>query len=342
MNKNSKNLIYALLALIAVAAGIYFYITLTHHTPIPSTSNQPADQTFITIPVAAQHAAGIQTTVLTALRQAAQINAYASVLDMQPLFDLTDKLATAHADLNSMQAQLAIARSQYQRAQTLYQQDSMVSLQTLENTHLAVQTSLAKTLAALQTYHTVNAILRQQYGVALATAADRPDTGILRQLREGHAVIVRISDAHITPTTVAVLDAPNEESLPAQYLSPAPADPLLQDTAAFYSVAQPLAQGLHLNARLTSTQTPVNGVAIPTSAVVWMGGQRWAYQRVAADRFVRRPLLSPVDLGNSLLVSSDWQAGMVVVSQGAQLLLSQEQQPQGVTTQCKDPPECDD
>jgi len=41
-------------------------------------------------------------------------------------------------------------------------------------------------------------------------------------------------------------------------------------------------------------------------------------------------------------VTSGFRAGDDVVIRGAQLLLSEELRPQGITTQCKDPPECDD
>lgn len=42
------------------------------------------------------------------------------------------------------------------------------------------------------------------------------------------------------------------------------------------------------------------------------------------------------------MVTSGFHAGDQIVTQGAQLLLSEELKPQGIATACKDPPECDD
>jgi multidrug efflux pump subunit AcrA (membrane-fusion protein) len=81
---------------------------------------------------------------------------------------------------------------------------------------------------------------------------------------------------------------------------------------------------------------------IPEAAVIWYGGQPWAYVRTAPDRFTRRyvPASSPGDRG--FVVTSGFHAGDEVVIHGPQLLLSQELRPQGIATACKDPPECDD
>ena len=69
---------------------------------------------------------------------------------------------------------------------------------------------------------------------------------------------------------------------------------------------------------------------------------RWTYVSLPHDRFVRRlvKVVSPAPGG--VIAGEVLVAGQRVVTQGAALLLSEEQRPRGISTQCKDPPECDD
>lgn len=91
----------------------------------------------------------------------------------------------------------------------------------------------------------------------------------------------------------------------------------------------------------TSSQVNV-GLLIPEQAVVWYGGQTWAYVRTAPDRFTRRYVPPAGEGDQGFKVTSEFHAGDLVVTQGAQLLLSEELKPQGIATACKDPPECDE
>ena len=85
------------------------------------------------------------------------------------------------------------------------------------------------------------------------------------------------------------------------------------------------------------------GLLIPSDAVVWYGGERWVYVRDTPGSFIRRPIpREAFQTDKGIIVASGFEAGQQIVVRGAQLLLSQELQPQNITTACKDPPECDD
>jgi hypothetical protein len=83
-------------------------------------------------------------------------------------------------------------------------------------------------------------------------------------------------------------------------------------------------------------------LVIPESAVVWNGGQPWAYVQTTPDHFTRRYVSAGDEGEQGFLVNYGFHTGDRVVTQGAQLLLSEELKPQGIATACKDPPECDD
>jgi hypothetical protein len=97
-----------------------------------------------------------------------------------------------------------------------------------------------------------------------------------------------------------------------------------------------------MTARLPASDNSPAGLLIPANAVVWYGGQPWAYVRTAPDRFTRRILPSASEVDHGFIVPGGFRADDEVVVRGAQLLLSEELQPRDIATQCKDPPECDD
>ncbi len=70
----------------------------------------------------------------------------------------------------------------------------------------------------------------------------------------------------------------------------------------------------------------VDGVLVPSAAIVWWQGRAWAYVRAGPDRFVRReiPTSLPAPDGSGGYIVRDLPAGAEIVTQGAQALLSEE------------------
>jgi multidrug efflux system membrane fusion protein len=168
---------------------------------------------------------------------------------------------------------------------------------------------------------------------------------LFQQLLAGRAVVLLVTltanglpaPAHIT------VDGLDGHPVSAHKLSASPqSDPAIQGNPYFYAADGVLPVGTRTTAHVSPSDRSTPGLLIPESAVVWYGGQPWVYVRTAADHFTRRnvPAASPVDRG--FLATSGFRAGDQVVIGGAQLLLSEELRPQGITTKCKDPPECDE
>jgi len=76
-----------------------------------------------------------------------------------------------------------------------------------------------------------------------------------------------------------------------------------------------------------SSGSPIEGIEVPSSAVVWWTGRAWVYLRTGADTFTRHEI--PTDAaapgGNFIVpVNSLPQPIPEIVAQGAQTLLSEE------------------
>ncbi|UMY33426.1 metal transporter [Burkholderia contaminans] len=348
-------LLFSVISVVLVVfAGWYIYRTLgsgasppVAATPAAQSTVQTVNgETVVVVPPDEQRAGRIEVTPLAAAAVRSGRTAYATVIDLQPLFDLRNRLATAIADRDAARELAATSQAQYERSRTLFADDRNVSQKALQDAQAAAQTARAKLQSADTAQGSLAATLRQQFGEVLTNAAMAPRSGLFQRLLAGQAVVVRVTlppdDADTASERIAI-DGPDGQPVTAQKLSASPqGDPAVQGNPWLYAAARALPVGTRTSAHVPGANLAASALAIPDRAVVWYGGQPWVYVRTAPDRFTRRavPAESAGDQGFD--VTTGFHAGDAVVTQGAQLLLSEEQKPQGIATACKDPPECDD
>jgi hypothetical protein len=349
-----SSVILAVLILLATAGGGACLGHLIDSAPAASVQAKPEAQRVqtvngearVAVALDVQGASGIGVAPLVPSTVHAELAVYASVIDLQPLFDLGARLATARADRDSIRTQSEASRAQYERSQLLYQDDQNVSLKTVQDARTAAQADQARLRAAETALSVQDANGRQQLGDVLKDAAADPASGLFRRLSEGRAAVVRVtvpSDANLPPGAHIAVDGPGSQRLTARKLSAAPqTDIAVQGTPYFYLIEQALPSGTRMIGHVATDDKDATGLLIPADAIVWYGGQRWAYVRVAADHFTRRLVAPDSVSAQGVITRSRFRAGDMVVIRGAQLLLSEEQRPQGIATVCKDPPECDD
>ncbi len=339
---------------LAAGAGWYIYRTLDPGAAAPATVHaapQPTVQTVdgetvVTVGPDMQRASHIDTAPLSATPVQAGPPAYATVIDLQPLFDLRNRRAAARADLDTLRAQAGNSRAQFERSRVLFEDDRNISQKSLQDARAAMQADQAKLQSADATRSGLEATMRQQFGDALTSAAMTPASDLFRRLLAGRAAVLRVtlpaSYKGDAPARVTV-DAPDGLPVQAQKLSASPqGDPAVQGSPYLYAVPRPLPVGTHTSAQVPSPTLAPSSLVIPERAVVWYGGQPWVYVRTATDRFTRRAVPADSAGDRGFVVTDGFQVGDAVVIRGAQLLLSEEQKPQGISTVCKDPPECDD
>lgn len=314
--------------------------------PPPPAVQTVNGETVVTVSPTAQRAGHIETTSLASVTSQPAINADATVLDLQPLFDLRNRMASARADVDTFAGQAASSRSQYDSSRTLYADDRNVSQNNLLAAQAAMQGDAAKLQSARIALDGLQGAMRQQFGDALANAAAAPSSALLQRLQTGQSVVLRVSlpaGSDTTPPLHIAVDTTDGSTTPAQRLSASPlADPNVQGTPWLYIADRPLPANLRTSASVPTTSGAITGLLVPQQATLWYGGQIWAYVRTAQDRFTRRYVPAGIENNRGFIVTSGFHAGDRVVTQGAQLLLSEELKPHGIATACKDPPECDD
>ena len=341
--------------LVAAGASWFIYQTLVASPPRPGAPAQATAQpsvqtvngeTVVVIGADVQRASHIDVAPLTAVSIQPENTAYATVIDLQPLFDLRNRLAAARADYSTLRVQAGNSNAQYERSHVLFEDDRNVSQKSLQDARAAMQADQAKLQSADAAQGGLDATMRQQFGEVLTAAAMAPASDLFQRLLAGRAVVLRVTlPAAYNGTAPAriTVDAPDGQPVAAQKLSGSPqGDPAVQGNPYFYATGRALPVGTRTAAHVPASNRSASALVIPETAVVWYGGQPWTYVRTAPDRFTRRyvPASSPGDHG--FVVTSGFHAGDEVVIHGPQLLLSEELRPQGIATACKDPPECDD
>jgi len=363
---------FALAVVLVLAVGIcgYAYMVLgdssSARAASPATAAQPSVQTVngetvVMVSPDAQRASHIEVSPLAATTVEHTRPAYATVIDLQPLFDLRNRLASARADAESLATQASNARAQYARSQTLFDDDRNMSRKSLQDAQTAMQGDDARARSAQAIQEGLNAMLRQQFGDKLANAATTSASGLFERLLTGRAAVVRVTlsageaiASGEAPPGVTV-DGPDGQQIAMQRLSASPtADPAVQGQTWLYVSTRALPVGMRTTAHLPATQGATTSLVIPARAVLWYGGQTWVYVKTTDDHFTRRFVPSSNndnddddhdhdhDHDHGITVTEGFHPGDKVVTQGAQLLLSEELKPQGIATVCKDPPECDD
>lgn len=123
----------------AAAASWYVYHTVTRTTtaagpPAAAPSQTVAvvkGETIVIVNPDVQRASHIDVEPVTTAASQPEITAYATVIDLQPLFDLRNRWAAARADRESAQAQVDSSRSEYERNRVLFENDRNVSQKNL-------------------------------------------------------------------------------------------------------------------------------------------------------------------------------------------------------------------
>lgn len=351
---NMQRLLLAILVVGLAGLVVWLFVSGKLNTASPPTASPPAAAqrvavvngvTVVTLAAAIQTQSGIRTEPLSAANNLAETTAYGTVLDLQPLLDLHARYFSARSDADAARATVAASRQEFERSRLLYQDNRNVSLKTYQAAQAAYRSDQARAQAAALNAQTIGAAAQQQFGATLARWVLAPRSPEFARLVNRQDVLLRVTlpldDGGAAPARIQI-DANDKRRLPADLISPSPqSDPAIQGNAFIYRTTTPLAVGTRIAAYLPTAQQATRGILIPAGAIVWYGGQPWAYVKLGPDRFGRYPVAQQAPAQGGFFVTQGFQTGQRVVVSGAQLLLSEELRPQaGSAAACKDP-ECD-
>jgi hypothetical protein len=283
----------------------------------------------VTVSQQAQGLAGIETIPLAAATHRRTLRAYGTVLLPEPLAHSRDRYVKDRAALATARAQLQYAHEEYRRLKSLYAKHEYITQEDLQAAKAKWRSDEAAAAAAETALRERQARIRQQWGPVLADWL-YDATPQFEQVMQQQVLLIRITlppgTALASPPSTALIETPTGARVTASLVSPAPnTDPRIQGLSFFYRTGNGagLLPGMNVSARLAAGPA-LNGVILPTGAVVWWRGRRWAYHQIAADRFQRQPVRGGLPVREGWFVRRGFAPGQRIAVEGTGLLLSKE------------------
>ena len=287
------------------------------------------DKQVITLDSDAQQRNGIMATAIEPSPYQERVRGYGTVVDLARLTDLSNSYQNARAQLQTVQAKLGASRPAFERAQALYRGGQVVSQATLQVAEATFRADEAAVASAESQISTLTATVQQEWGPAIGKALVDRSPLITRLIgRQDFLLQVTLPPgiSLATPPSSANVQTATGSQAEIKFVSPATrTDPKIQGLSFFYLAPADsgVLPGMNLLAFLPSG-SPVDGVAIPSSAIVWWQDRAWVYRRTAPDKFARKEIMTDLpDSGGGYIVRNVPKNTFIVTS-GAQMLLSEE------------------
>ena len=293
--------------------------------------NHENGQVVIHLDPGTQARLGISEAPLKAVRERKQMTLPAMVPPVQNLASLVSAYDAADAQLQKAEINAKVSQREYLRLEGLYNDQQNVSEKAVQSAEGIYHGDQVNVQSARENLALAAAAVRQSWGEAV--------TGWLAHSSESLQRVIRRQDVLVEMTL-----APGEPfAAPAEFTFDLPAggrtfarlvsafpqvDPRVQGVGYLYvTPARPgLAPGLNLIAHF-GVGALSSGVIVPSSAVVWLHGEAWAYAATAPGRFVRREVPTNVPARDGWFVTHGFAPGDSVVTRGAQEFLAIESSP---------------
>jgi hypothetical protein len=295
----------------------------------PSRVAEVDGQPAVKLDAQARERSGIEVAALSPAPYQDQRHGYGMVLDLTQLTDLSNSYANARAQQQAAQAKLAASKTASDRAHDLYRNQQNVSLAQFQAAEATFQTDQATLAAADSQVRTLAATAAQAFGPAIGKALLDGSPLIARLIERQDFLLQVTLPPGVTlaaPPQVATVQVEGRPPVPVSFISPATrTDPRIQGMSFLYlaSASSGVLPGMNVLVSLPSGP-PSDGVAIPPSAVVWWQDRAWVYRQAGADIFIRMQIPTDLPSKGGGYVVKDLPKDTRIVTQGAQLLLSEE------------------
>ena len=302
----------------------------------PNRINSKDGMTTITVSPATQAQSDITVTSLKSSNYQTSLSSYGNVMAIDGLLEMRSKYMAAKAEADISRAALVRNKAEYNRLHELNLDDKNVSDKAVAIALADLKGEEAKAAAAESTAKNVADSMRQTWGEALTKLAiDKGTNPLLQNLIDYKEVLIQVilpfdatEPANNSSLNVAPTASPSH-IIKADFISRAPlSNATIQGKTYFYHAkTTDLRAGMQVvvaNIKQASNASSKPGVIIPNNAGVWYGGKPWVYRKVGLDRFYRIPVNTDIDVENGWFYKGGLKPGDQLVTNGAQLLLSEE------------------
>jgi len=266
-------------------------------------------------------------------------------------FTLASQLVEARSAVAEIEAEVAADQASYESKRTLNAEGKMVSDRQFEEAESKLRASQARLAGAQQKL----ALLEEQHGAAqnglgplpirvesggqvvevLASPGEAVDSGqALLRIARYDRLIARVElplgdlwDSPAAESRIAVIGE-EDQVVRARTIGPSPrAGPRTRGQAWLLEMDNAgagMVPGTPVLAFLPASGPPIQGVLVPSSAILRYGGLTWVYVRGAGEAFERRAVQLHSPTPDGWLVTGGLEAETTLVEHGGQVLLSEQ------------------
>jgi hypothetical protein len=322
---------------------------------VPARVSVQNRQRVIILDKEARVASGIVVAPPEPISRREELQAYGTVMELQGLIDLRTTLidkrktlidlrrnsAAAEAQVEKTRASLDASSKQYDRLKLLYDDNQNISAKALQAAEVSWRSDHAAARAALEsldasrkligaaeeTLHNLELSVLQQWGGVLKTWLF-DNTPAFERLARQQDLLIQVtlpSGVQISSATRSIrVKTASGSALAATLVSPSPrTDPRIQGLSYFYTArAQTgILPGMNVQSHL-SYGSPLKGVLVPASAIVWWRGKAWIYVQKDSNQFIRREISTETPMEDGVFVREGLSREDLIAVKGVQILLS--------------------
>ncbi|MBE0468979.1 MAG: hypothetical protein IBX55_05625 [Methyloprofundus sp.] len=278
-----------------------------------------------------QRVSGITTIKLHNTFFNPKIETFASLVDLVPLLQARANYFKASAEQQTALLQLEQAQRNMLLAQNLQHENALSTRKLREQKNLL---DIAKVNVQTTQYQSATLRLQSeaQWGKTVShwfLSDQDPHFLNLSQGQQQLYLLYLPTQLATPPTTVTLQNAnQNESEQSAQLISYAPISGISQQAGTpYFYLTDSAFDGHHrrVKAQIPTQETPLSGVIIPASALVWHLGQAFVYTQIDDQHFKRMQIDQKklINSGNYFIQQALQQDDILVIN-GVQMLLSEE------------------
>ena len=345
ISKKAKIVLPSIILIILLGATSWFFIQSRNNkqikgnekdSPNASSRVQVVDGiTTIKLSPSEQVESGITTVKLYQTKHQSRLTAYGTVVSIQ---DLSKDVQTYEADkaqLAKSKESLFISQKYYERLKSLYEK-KLASEQDFQTAQAAFLSDKADMNSAQSNLNSLKSSIVEQWGNNLSNWIFNGSSSLQRLLSLNDALIqisLPYNEVNIQIPGNMFIQSPSENNtkISCRFVSKGHLSNSQFQTETLYYIASSfsLSGGMNVKAFLPVGKN-INGVIVPASSIVWYQGKAWIYSEKFTGKFTRVEIDTENPIDNGFFIPQNKgiiNAGVTVVKNGAQLLLSEELTP---------------
>lgn len=269
---------------------------------------------------------GLELVTPVPARLAPEVETAGRVADAADLLSLLRELHAARTAADAADGIVTSLADRLARLRALSSRGEIMVARELAALELDYRRERLAASARAAQVDALDTALLARWGAELA-ALVRTESAVLAPLEAGDArLIAFVADMQPPGTVHVAADGQRAAALPAQVLGAAATTLGGAAGRSFFALAQDerLRVGMALTVWLPTAASPIDGVMLPASALVWHHGAQWYYATSDGATFDRHPLGAARAVGVDFLVPAAQAPSGRIVIRGAQALLAEE------------------